>query len=1201
MYNTSGLNHLRELYENMGKIGQMNDDEFKAGNYTRQDFLNFMKYNTNAEKNTSWKDIFKRVFDGSWTDADKAALESIGIKLGNNSSTTTASSASSDGSSDPNNTKVKSYWAKYAPGLDYSKLNNYISIDKDGNITALDTLKSMFNGATGGYVFNDDWASRQTNLDLLGLNGYTLYGNNLYKTDTAGDTGSALYTLFHNSGFYDKNKNNDFVGANNIIRYDWSNIPESSSKFDPTRWASQWMSTFDSDKFRFRNLTGNISKEYLKTNPEFLKPGEQLIEYWDGNTNRDMFGRPILDKTKNYAVINSNGDFLRNIDLTNVRIDPSLQVADTRLPEIVSEENSPYNGMYQREIYDNQGRKLATLWLDSNKDHNNRNMFLNMEIWKPGSEAIGGMDYTQLKDGTKFFRLPGKLAQYIYRNPDFLNKMLSDQQLMRNFSVTLSNMVNSATGELLGKLRGRLDENQMKRLISDPKLATELWSLLEKLGDNSTYNGALNYEDFAGLSEADVPTGRSQSARENYWLINPYAPSQIPEHQAGGAIKQSGEIKNTNSKIITGNNSQSGERPRMTDFGKLSASDIASLASAAMDIGAIATSGSGFASWVAPLIGATSSLTQFGSDIARDGLDAGDFKNLALNLGLDAVSIVPFAGASAGVTKVAKTLHKFQNVLTPIMIAYGGKELLSSFYKILDGSATIDDYKSVSVGLTAAFGLGKNISNMRKSKYVDPGNPKLPTEKPEIIASRKKKAVDDWLKAHPENAQLNGVDNKWISNGQVNNYDEAYEGLLNIKDFADKNKNLLKNLGVATESVGNSAKNISNSIFSSQYNPFSKRYKYDYLNREFPEIQPASPGVPANKQGGMIKKAVDGVALGDTFPSKKISLSNNDISNMLDAIKAASEAIAINKNYRNTKSAIDKSIGYINNMKTTELPYAILDLNQIDRSQAVQNNILNQSKIVTSSPELYAAQNLAIAGQKNAIEEKANAMKSDAISKYNEYNRKVDLQNRASRAQLNNQKMQYLIQMANAIAQAKNSRDLAYANLINKDLTGTQTKLNKDELVRQQYNQTAAAYNAAAGRDKDIFTKYGSTWNTMSKEDRAKYYNDINTWVQSEHGDDFAAISAKWALNRMRSSLPNQNTRMSIYDFPEVDLFVQQEAEEPKITTHRFGIGNPSYKKHGGNLTKIYEQLFLDNNKETVRAISKLNDNVVKILLNIKK
>lgn len=103
--------------------------------------------------------------------------------------------------------------------------------------------------------------------------------------------------------------------------------------------------------------------------------------------------------------------------------------------------------------------------------------------------------------------------------------------------------------------------------------------------------------------------------------------------------------------------------------------------------------------------------------------------------------------------------------------------------------------------------------------------------------------------------------------------------MLHVDGFADKNKNLLKNLRVVTESVGNSAKNISNSIFSSQYNPFSRRYKYDYLNREFPEIQPASPGVPANKQGGMIQKAVDGVALGDTFQSKKTSLSNNDISN----------------------------------------------------------------------------------------------------------------------------------------------------------------------------------------------------------------------------------------------------------------------------------------------------------------------------------
>lgn len=794
--------------------------------------------------------------------------------------------------------------------------------------------------------------------------------------------------------------------------------------------------------------------------------------------------------------------------------------------------------------------------------------------------------------------LPTALANYIYAHPQFLNNLLNDRNLSENFTVSLSNMVNSGAGELIGKPRGRLNIEELEKLTGNHQDAVDLFNLIEALGDNSTYKGELNEEYFP--DPENLPGGHNQDSRKKYWFIDPYQQPQVEVKQAGGAIKKAGEINSTPQEIKTNKRSDIGDRPGMGNFKKLSASDYASLSSAAMDIGAIIASMSGAASWTAPIIGAASSLTQFGADWAKDGLDAGDWGSLLANLGLDAVSFIPFAGAGSGAAKVAKTFHKLQNVLTPVMLAYGGKEMLGSMYRVIDGSATIDDWKSLSVGLTAALGLGRNIQHMRKTKYVDPGKTKRPTGINDVIDNKKKKAVDEWLKAHPENVKdPNGFDNNWWQNGKVADYDKAYEGLLHVDEFAKNNKNLLSKTSAGLEAAGNATKNVYDGIFSSKYNPFSDRYKYDFNNRV--PLDAGSTIVPSNKIGGKIQKAAGGAALGDDFSdNEKKGLTNNDISNLIDMLKAANEYAANNKAYRNQKNAINKAEGYINNLQTTQVPRAILDLGNIERSADEQKRIIDQNKVVTNSAELAAAQNLMRNEQKRQIEEKANTLRSDVISKTNEYNRKVDAQNQANRVQLNNQKMQALQKIAMMNAQNQSARDLANANLFNKIGVGAQVKLEKDELQRQQYNQTAAAYRAAAGRDREIFQKYGNTWSGMSAEDRAKYHNDINEFVQTTHGDDYASISSKWMLQRQRESMPEQNTRLSFYNLPDVDMFVHPEAQEPTIVSHRFGIGNPYYKK-GGSIRPMHEQLFLDNNKNTSKAIQKLNDDVVKLLLSIKK
>lgn len=133
--------------------------------------------------------------------------------------------------------------------------------------------------------------------------------------------------------------------------------------------------------------------------------------------------------------------------------------------------------------------------------------------------------------------------------------------------------------------------------------------------------------------------------------------------------------------------------------------------------------------------GIGSSAMNFVADIADDGLDWGDVKNLGINVGLDLVSWIPVIGDAAGTgTKVIRKLTKY----VPKAMAYIGTlqglsnsgAILDSMQKLLSGDAaekmTVQDWRNIYQGIhlitsgsTALKNKTATKNTLKKAKIED--------------------------------------------------------------------------------------------------------------------------------------------------------------------------------------------------------------------------------------------------------------------------------------------------------------------------------------------------------------------------------------------------------------------------------------------------------------------------------------------------
>lgn len=213
-------------------------------------------------------------------------------------------------------------------------------------------------------------------------------------------------------------------------------------------------------------------------------------------------------------------------------------------------------------------------------------------------------------------------------------------------------------------------------------------------------------------------------------------------------------------------------------------------------------------------IGAASSLAEFGAD-ASDGLEWGDVGNLALNLGMDAVSLIPAMKS----IKAAKAMSKLAKFVPLIATAIGASSLFndqeresltSSLKKVTSGNIkdlSTDDFKNLATISRVVLG-GKNFLKSQDGKIMSRlrGTKRAPSTKQEIFVVVKGR--ENPIKVQVNNADIEGKDANYI------------------QDLAKKKaKKILANEGLVE-------KNIPDDALSVETKGTDKWYKGSFLNKK---------------------------------------------------------------------------------------------------------------------------------------------------------------------------------------------------------------------------------------------------------------------------------------------------------------------------------------------------------------------------------
>lgn len=232
-------------------------------------------------------------------------------------------------------------------------------------------------------------------------------------------------------------------------------------------------------------------------------------------------------------------------------------------------------------------------------------------------------------------------------------------------------------------------------------------------------NGGILYMQFGG----------TYSAGANY---NNYQQQRAQEKKT----KEEEEVKQkAESKGRTVEEQQTADRkPGSITSGDWTGDDYTRLASIVADIGSIGAAYiPGVGTMASAGLGIGSSLANYSADLSENGFKWGDLGNLAVNLGLDAVGLVPGLGSAAKGSKILKTAAKYlPRVLATASLA-NAPEVYQSVKKAMTPGAdlTVDDWRNIAEGFKMVLQGGKGIKRTAQAhklkKELATGNSILTT------------------------------------------------------------------------------------------------------------------------------------------------------------------------------------------------------------------------------------------------------------------------------------------------------------------------------------------------------------------------------------------------------------------------------------------------------------------------------------------
>lgn len=133
-----------------------------------------------------------------------------------------------------------------------------------------------------------------------------------------------------------------------------------------------------------------------------------------------------------------------------------------------------------------------------------------------------------------------------------------------------------------------------------------------------------------------------------------------------------------------------------------------------------------------PIANGAGTVLTTGADLASDishGASLGQAAgNAAINLGMGLIGFIPGLGTATKAKKLKKILQVSSGAVQAYFIANNFKEGVKSLDKVLDGSATVQDYKNLIYGLQGAKGASNSIINTAKRRGAARAIKQLPDE-----------------------------------------------------------------------------------------------------------------------------------------------------------------------------------------------------------------------------------------------------------------------------------------------------------------------------------------------------------------------------------------------------------------------------------------------------------------------------------------
>ena len=273
-------------------------------------------------------------------------------------------------------------------------------------------------------------------------------------------------------------------------------------------------------------------------------------------------------------------------------------------------------------------------------------------------------------------------------------------------------------------------------------------------------------------------------------------------------------------------------------------------------------------------VGILGSLARFGADVKKDGFQWKDAGNLAINLGLDALTLIPGLGAigkvakagskAAKLVKTSDKVAKVAKAVSPLMSAAGATTGAAQIYGAINNpdGMTSEDFGNLLSGI-ANVGLGsKNlIKNYKVAKVAKKLSGSKPVETKDAFKIGDK---DKWLKRNAKkvgnfgNRMIHAPENFAKNNGSTLNWmfnpwkQSQIDDIIGSKwQVLAKSPNQFHNQLAAEYLVKNpiesaEARTIRNKIYNgTQVGRFPWRNpKYELTSTNEPKSKPTPPSPP---------------------------------------------------------------------------------------------------------------------------------------------------------------------------------------------------------------------------------------------------------------------------------------------------------------------------------------------------------------------